>query len=56
MLVLTAFGKDSAQSKDGIDTQVIIRSSASYPLHSTPIKLPPLKPKNADRHLPNDDE
>ena len=52
MLVLTAFGKDMTQTRDGIETQVIVRSTASLPLYSTPL-LPPSKPKNADRKLPN---
>lgn len=56
MLVMTAFGRDLTQVKDGIDTQVIVRSTASFPLHSTPIKLRPSKPKNADRVIPSDDE
>lgn len=56
MLVMTAFGKDTIQSKDGIDTQVVIRSTASFPLHSTPLESTPTKPKNADRKLPTEDE
>lgn len=48
MLVLTAFGKDLTQVKDGIETQVIVRSTASLPLHSTPI-VPTQPAKNANR-------
>lgn len=50
MLIMTAFGKDMDQIKDGIETQVIVRSTASLPLHSTPYGTPP-PPKNANRDI-----
>lgn len=48
MLVLTAFGKDTSQSQGGVDTQVVIRSAASFPLYSTPFVLPESKRKRAE--------
>lgn len=36
MLVMTAVGKDTVQTKDKIETQVIVRSTASMPLYNTP--------------------
>ncbi len=48
MLLVTAFGKDMVQTKDGVETQVIVRSTASSPLYSTPFPLPPSK-RNAEK-------
>lgn len=55
MLIMTAFGRDLTQLKDGIGTHVLVRSTASFPLHNTPIQLAPTKPKNADRVIPSED-
>lgn len=50
MLVVTAVGKDMVQTKDGIETWVIVRSTGSVVLHSTPYGSgSPSHPKNADR-------
>lgn len=48
MLIMTAMGKDMSQTKDGIETRVIVRSTGGVPLHSAPVG-PPRVPKNADR-------
>jgi hypothetical protein len=48
MLIMTAVGKDVVQTKDGIETRVLVRSTGSIPLHSAPIG-PPRVPKNAHR-------
>lgn len=53
MLVMTAFGRDVDQVKDGIETQVVVRSTASFPLHSTRL-LPPPKPNNDPKLTPDD--
>lgn len=46
MLVMIAVGKDLIQTKDGIDTQVIIRSTTSVPLYNALYSN--LKPRNAE--------
>ncbi len=40
MLTMTALGRDTIQRKDGIETQVIVRSTVSAPLYSTPWEIP----------------
>lgn len=47
MLVVTAVGKDLIQTDKDIETRVIVRSTASVPLHSTPYEVPE-QPKKAD--------
>ena len=50
MLTMTAVGKDSIQADNGTETWVIVRSTASMPLHSSAYRgLKPTGPKNADR-------
>lgn len=44
MLVMIAVGKDLVQTKDGIETQVIVRSTASIPLHNSPAEIPKSTP------------
>lgn len=48
MLVMTAVGKDMVQTKDGIETWVVVRSTGSLVLHSTPYGSAS-PPKNAHR-------
>lgn len=55
MLVMTAVGKDLIQTKDGTETRVIVRSTASVPLHSA-LYGPPPKPKNMDRDKDSKDD
>ncbi len=40
MLTMTALGRDTIQRRDGIQTQVIVRSTVSAPLYSTPWVIP----------------
>lgn len=50
MLLMTAVGKDIVQADNGAETWVVVRSTASVPLHSAPFRgLRPTAPKNADR-------
>lgn len=49
MLVMTAIGKDVLISNDEAETWVVVRSTASVPLHSAAFRgLKPSAPKNAD--------
>ena len=55
MLVMTAVGRDLAQKDNKLETWVVVRSTASVPLHSSAFRgLKPTGPKNADRD--KDDE
>ncbi len=57
ILVMTAVGKDILQQDNGAETWVVIRSTASVPLHSAPLRgLKPTGPKNADRDKDEDSE
>ena len=40
MLTVTALGRDTIQRQDDIETQVVVRSTVSAPLYSTPWKIP----------------
>lgn len=54
ILVMTAVGKDLVQTKDGIETRVLVRSTGSVPLLSAPGGPPPV-PKNANRDSDNEE-
>jgi len=50
MLAMTAIGKDKVQSKDDVETQVVIRSTANMVLHTSPYRYPMnTGEKNKDR-------
>lgn len=40
MLTMVALGKDIVKTKDGVETQVIVRSTTSVPLYTKPFELP----------------
>lgn len=50
ILVMTAVGRDVRQQDNDAEAWVVIRSTASLPLHSAPLRgLKPVGPKSADR-------
>lgn len=56
MLTIIALGRDKVQEKDGIRTEVVIRSNASLPLYSTPYISPMELEEQSKPHVVDEDE